>query len=265
MQAFVSHALVVPRARTSRATCSRRRVFVATRMSETLPDTEAAEAKPVFSDADDAAANGATGYSPPSLDTGMFSDFVETAQAKVEELNTKLQDIDGNVVLEDSKENAIGLVDNLLAGDWLNRGELYGAVQLVLVLLLLRSPGFLDGLIGFIVGPVTLFAGAAFSGKALWDLGRKQVSIWPAPVPGGELKTAGLYQQIRHPIYAGLLLASIGFSVSTGSPERFAVTLAMAAFLSKKIAIEEEYLEKTYDDWNNYVQEVPYKIIPKIW
>ena len=205
------------------------------------------------------------GMEAPSFDTTAFSDFVDGAQTKVDEIVKKVQDIDGEELVEDLKSNAIGLVDNLLAGDWLNRGELYGAIQLAFVLLLLRSPGILDSLVGFIVGPATLIAGAVLSGKAAWDLGRKQLSIWPAPVPGGELKTEGLYATIRHPVYAGLLLASLGFAVSTGSPERFALTLGMAAFLAKKIDIEEEFLADQYPAWQEYCDEVKYKIIPKIW
>ena len=91
------------------------------------------------------------------------------------------------------------------------------------------------------------------------------MSIWPAPVPGAELRTDGLYAQIRHPVYAGLLLASLGFAVSTGSPERFAVTLAFGAFLAKKIEVEEEFLATAYEGWEEYAEDVPYKLVPKVW
>lgn len=202
---------------------------------------------------------------PPSFDTSVFSDFVENAQEKVDEFIGRAQDINPDELVGDVKTSGFALVDNFLAGDWLNRGELYGAVQIAFVILLLRSPGILDAVVGFIVGPVTLAAGAAISGKALWDLGRKQLSIWPAPVPDAELRTDGLYGSIRHPIYAGLILASLGFAVSTGSPERFALTLAMAGFLAKKIEVEEEFLAKTYDGWQDYVDEVAFKLIPNLW
>lgn len=238
------------------------------RMSETKPEQVDAE---VVTPASGSAQNGTDGIkmpsmpSAPSFDTGVFTEFVENAQQKIEELSARVQEIDPEELVGETKTNGIGLVDNFLAGDWLNRGELYGAVQLAFVLLLLRSPGILDSIVGFIVGPATLLAGAGLSGKALWDLGRKQLSIWPAPVPGAELRTDGMYGYIRHPIYAGLLLASIGFAVSTGSPERFALTLAMTAFLAKKIEVEEEFLSKAYDGWQEYVDEVAFKLIPNLW
>ncbi len=267
MMAFVTHAFATRFPTSTRGVgknvCAIRRAPV-TMVDETSTTTTTTNQPEVANDA--SAPPNFAGVEPPSFDTTAFSDFVDGAQTKINEFVTKMQNIDGAELVEDLKTNGIGLIDNLVAGDWLNRGELYGAIQLAFVILLLRSPGILDGLVGFIVGPATLIAGATLSGKAVYDLGRKQLSIWPAPVPGAELKTEGLYSTIRHPVYAGLLLASLGFAVSTGSPERFALTLGMAAFLAKKIDIEEEYLGDEYEEsWDQYCEEVPYKVIPKIW
>lgn len=239
-----------------RALCARRR---APRMADTGDVDEAPPAAPA-TPADKAAA-----FEAPSFDTGVFSEFMEKTQAKVDELSERVQNIDGEEVVETAKVASMGLVDNALAGDWLNRGELYGAVQIAFVIALLRNPGLLDGAVGFVVGPLTLVTGAAVSAKALWDLGRKQLSIWPAPVPNGELKTEGIYEYVRHPVYSGLILASVGFAVATASPERFAITIALAAFLAKKIEVEEGYLSAAYPDYANYCDEVPSKLIPGIY
>lgn len=201
----------------------------------------------------------------PSFDTEVFSNFVESAQAKVDEFTEQMQDVDTSALLDDTKEATIGLIDNLLAGDWLNRGELYGAIQLVFVILLLRGPGALDGLVSFLCGPLILIAGAVISGKSLWDLGRKQLSIWPAPVPNGELQVDGMYGIVRHPMYSGLILASAGFAVSTGSPARMALTIAFAAFLAKKVEVEEDFLKDTYSDYGEYCEKVKNKILPGIF
>lgn len=195
----------------------------------------------------------------------MFSKFVDQAQDKVNELQQQIQDIDVDEFMVESKTAAAGLVDNVLAGDWLNRGELYGAIQIVFAILLVRGPGALDGLVSFLCGPVILFLGAGISGKALWDLGRKQLSIWPAPVPNGELRCNGIYQYVRHPMYGGVILASAGFAVATGSPARLALTLAFAAFMAKKIEVEEAFLKEVYPEYVDYCQKVKSKLLPGIF
>lgn len=206
-----------------------------------------------------------TTFEAPSFDTDVFSNFVDSAQSRIEDLQKQFSEVDSDELVENAKETSTGLIDNVLAGDWLNRGELYGGIQLVFVVLLLRSPGGLDGLVSFLCGPLILFAGAFISGKSLWDLGRKQLSIWPAPVPNGDLKTNGLYEYVRHPMYSGLILASAGWSVSTGSPARLALTIAFAAFLAKKISVEEEYLLETYPEYSTYCDKVTNKILPGIY
>jgi protein-S-isoprenylcysteine O-methyltransferase Ste14 len=70
---------------------------------------------------------------------------------------------------------------------------------------------------------------------------------------------------IRHPIYAGLVLASAGFAATSASPERLALTIALAFFLGKKIAVEENYLVDVYPEYESYMADVPFKLIPKIW
>lgn len=201
----------------------------------------------------------------PSFDTEVFSNFVDSATAKIEDFQQQIQEVDTEQLVGDVKDASMGLVDNLLAGDWLNRGELYGAIQLIFVILLLRGPGLLDGLVSFVTGPALLLLGATVSGKALFDLGRKQLSIWPAPVPNGQLKTEGLYDVVRHPIYSGLILASAGFAVATGSPARLALSIAMTAFLMKKIEVEEKFLTEAYPEYEDYIENVPDKILPKIF
>lgn len=223
------------------------------------------EEKPAPTNSTKPASDGAPSFEAPTFDTEVFSKFVDSAQGKVDELQQQFQDIDTDVLLADAKETSTGLIDNVLAGDWLNRGELYGAIQLVFVILLLRSPGALDGLVSFLCGPLILIAGAVMSGKSLWDLGRKQISIWPAPVPDGELQTDGLYEYVRHPMYSGLLLASAGWAVSTGSPARLALTVAFGAFIAKKIDVEEEFLIDAYPEYKSYCEKVANKILPGIF
>lgn len=223
------------------------------------------KAAPSASNSASSPSSSSSGYAPPSFDTTVFSDFVDNAQNRITEFQTQVQEIDTKALADDAKTTSARLIDNAIAGEWFDRGELYGAIQLLFVALLIRSPGVLDSVVGFFLGPVTLLAGAVLSGKAAFDLGAKQLSIWPSPVPGAELRTGGLYQYIRHPVYAGLTLASLGYAAATGSPERLIVTVALGFFLAKKITVEEEYLLEAYPGYAEYQKEVPDRLIPYLW
>lgn len=186
--------------------------------------------------------------------------------AKLAAVKQKVSDVDTDEIKGETSAAAKSLVDNFLAGDWLNRGELWGALQVAFVYMMLKDPGNLDVVVSFFVGPVVLMAGAALSLKGAWDLGRKQISLWPAPVPEGTLRTDGIYAYIRHPLYAGLLLASFGYASATMSAERFALTFALMYALKKKVEVEEKFLEDVYgDEFDDYVEATPYKFIPKVY
>lgn len=194
------------------------------------------------------------------------SDWVDQFDAKLTAVKQKVADVDTDEIKGETSAAAKSLVDNFLAGDWLNRGELWGALQVAFVYMMLKDPGNLDVVVSFFVGPVVLFAGAALSLKGAWDLGRKQISLWPAPVPEGTLRTDGIYAYIRHPLYAGLLLASFGYASATMSAERFALTFALMYALKNKVEVEEKFLEDVYgDEFDDYVEATPYKFIPKIY
>lgn len=199
------------------------------------------------------------------VDSTKFSDFVKSMQLQYSEFQSQIADIDWQVVANDSMKISKILMDNLFAGDWLNRGELYGALQLLFILFILQKQIILDFIITFLSGPLLVLIGSIFSFKAVNDLGFKQLSIWPAPVPNCQLSSHGLYSIIRHPIYTGLLISSVGFAISTASPARLAFTIAMFLFLVKKIDVEEQFLLNTYPEYEEYMQKVPFKFIPHIF
>jgi len=212
-----------------------------------------------------------SGAPRPSLCVALFtslplhSDFVDDFDTKLQSVKQKVADVDVQQIQGESSASVKALADNFLAGDWLNRGELWGAVQLAFVYMMVKEAN-LDNVVSFIVGPVVLISGAILSIKGAWDLGRKQISLWPAPVPDGTLKTKGIYGVIRHPLYSGLLLSSLGYASATSSAERFALTFALAYMLRKKIDVEEKFLIESYgDEYEDYMEEVPYKICPKVF
>ncbi|KAK4525934.1 hypothetical protein GAYE_SCF18G3843 [Galdieria yellowstonensis] len=185
---------------------------------------------------------------------------------KVQELTNYFKNIQVDNVLEQAKATAKVLWANLAAGEALSRGEPYAVVQFIVLLLILREPGSTDALINFLLGPFTLFTGLFIVIKAAVDLGKEQLTPWPAPVPQAKLRTEGLYRFVRHPMYLGVVLASFGFSGTTGSSERLLLSLGLLYLLIKKVQVEETFLENKFgEQYKQYCEKVPYRIIPKVF
>lgn len=79
-------------------------------------------------------------------------------------------------------------------------------------------------------------------------------SLTPLPIPRaeGELVTSGVYRFIRHPIYTGLLLGSLGISIWGASLWHFLVFAGLVGVLYTKIHFEEKLLSTRYSDYQSY-------------
>ncbi|MEF2280141.1 isoprenylcysteine carboxylmethyltransferase family protein [Deinococcus sp. YIM 134068] len=89
---------------------------------------------------------------------------------------------------------------------------------------------------------------------AVWSarsLGR-QLTPLPDPVPGGVLVERGPYRAVRHPLYTGLLLASLGWTVARGGRLSALGTALLAVVLNVKAAREEDALTRTYPTYAAY-------------
>ncbi|MGZ8563067.1 MAG: methyltransferase family protein [Candidatus Limnocylindria bacterium] len=105
---------------------------------------------------------------------------------------------------------------------------------------------------------VAVAAGGLVMAAAGWlviagfrDLGR---SLTPMPRPHDEavLVESGIYATIRHPIYAGLILGGLGWSVLTRSLPAIAVTVVLAIYFDLKSRREEAWLADRYPGYAAY-------------
>lgn len=165
---------------------------------------------------------------------------------------------------DDEDDDELKWVDKFLAtgggGEVGSRGEVYFFMQaLVIVTIVLGGLPFvsLQQIMGL---PLGLSGGVLLLLTGL-DMG-KSLSQWPQP-NGEGLVREGLYSQMRHPMYAGVLATLAGFSVWTGSLERLLWTVLLYAALEVKSDYEEEELKKVYPDYEEYRQEVQTKFMPK--
>jgi len=157
-------------------------------------------------------------------------------------------------------------LDSIKSGEFGKRGEAYVLAQVTLVLCILGG-GISDvgnSFLQFACGPGLSTIGLTIILMGISDLGD---SLSPFPVPlekdTSTLKTSGIFEYIRHPLYSGLVLSAFGFGVSTGSPLRLLLTAALFCALSYKMDYEEKaLLEKYPDEYEKYMKEVPGRIFP---
>lgn len=143
------------------------------------------------------------------------------------------------------------------------RGELYFAAQALAILLVVFPPFQLSGLFDFL-GIFSLTAGLALCAVGLWTIGRN-ISPLPAPRSKHALVTTGLYAYIRHPMYGGLILASLGLAATTYSESRLAVAILLWMILEQKVAFEERCLVARYGvQYEEYCKKTK-KFIPYLY
>lgn len=140
------------------------------------------------------------------------------------------------------------------------RGEGWVVGQFVLIGLLVLVgvsgmpalwPASSIGWVAFILGVIAIGVGGVLMVRAFVDLGPSLTPV-PRPRPDGRLIESGIYARLRHPIYAGLMLAGFGWSALTRSIGAVVVALLLAAFLDAKARREEAWLVERYPAYQAY-------------
>lgn len=75
---------------------------------------------------------------------------------------------------------------------------------------------------------------------------------FPTPRESGVLINSGLYGLVRHPIYTGIILASIGFGIYSGSLWQVGMGLILWILFYFKSGYEESLLTLHYKDYKAY-------------
>lgn len=74
----------------------------------------------------------------------------------------------------------------------------------------------------------------------------------PRPAARSSLVRSGIYARLRHPIYAGLMLASLGWATATRSLPAFASAVVLCLFFDVKARREEAWLVERYPEYAAY-------------
>ncbi|WP_131742207.1 methyltransferase family protein [Actinomadura roseirufa] len=134
-------------------------------------------------------------------------------------------------------------------------------------LLLMASASFgplpWDGWSPWLLPPAALFvAGVAVRQVAIRTLGRFY-SHHVMRQDGHRVVTRGLYRLVRHPAYAGMLLAHIGFTCFFLGPATVVALVLLGAAVTWRIRVE----ERTLWDIPGYPQYAAgrARVLPKVW
>ena len=104
-------------------------------------------------------------------------------------------------------------------------------------------------LLGYVFGVL----GAVMIGSGLAELRRaRALTALPHPLDDAALVERGAYRLVRHPIYGGLILASLGLAVITPWAGTFIAVALLAIVLDLKRRREEIWLAGRYPGYAAY-------------
>ena len=110
---------------------------------------------------------------------------------------------------------------------------------------------------------VSSLGGLYLFGDGVGRLGR-QLTPFPKPVEEGEAKHTGAYGLVRHPMYGGVLLLTLGWSLAS-SPLALAPWTAAVVFLDAKRRREEAWLAEKHPEYEEYRASVRHSLLPFVW
>lgn len=140
------------------------------------------------------------------------------------------------------------------------RGEGWFALQVLLlagiaVAGLAYGTDVPDGVrpLAWLAGGGLIAFGLLVGALGLRDLG-PSLSPLPRPTEGGQLVRHGVYRRVRHPIYVGVLLVALGWSVLTASVVAGGLAIGLAVLIDLKARREEVWLRERFPDYADYAR-----------
>lgn len=100
-------------------------------------------------------------------------------------------------------------------------------------------------------GALLVATGLAFAAKGMRDLG-PSLTPFPRPRRSATLVQHGTYASVRHPIYGGIIIASLGWALWRTSGLHLLLTAALAAYLHAKGRHEETLLIERFPEYAAY-------------
>lgn len=77
--------------------------------------------------------------------------------------------------------------------------------------------------------------------------------------------STGVYSVVRHPTYLAVLFSALGISLVFATPYVCLTAVAVAIIIVVRTYLEDKMLQEELDGYQEYTQQVRYRLIPGIW
>jgi protein-S-isoprenylcysteine O-methyltransferase Ste14 len=152
------------------------------------------------------------------------------------------------------------------------RGEWYVIVQVLIFIVVLFGPKSVPGLprwpapwdvVGAVAGIVVGGAGGILVLFGLVSLGSNLTAV-PFPKDSAQMVEHGAYRLVRHPIYSGIIIGSLGYGLLWASTLGVLYAVLLFLFFDVKSRREEQWLRDRYPGYEAYTGRV-HKLIPFLY
>jgi protein-S-isoprenylcysteine O-methyltransferase Ste14 len=109
---------------------------------------------------------------------------------------------------------------------------------------------------------------AAGYGLAVWAMVENRFFSAVARIQkdrGHEVVTTGPYRIVRHPSYAGAILAYLAFPLMLDALWSLIPGVIMAGVLVVRTGLEDRMLIEELEGYQGYAEETRYRLIPGVW
>jgi len=109
------------------------------------------------------------------------------------------------------------------------------------------------------------------AGSLAWTLWAVSVNRFFVPViriqeeRGHRVVSAGPYALVRHPGYAGLVIAAPASALALGSWWALAPALALSFLFLRRAAHEDRFLRERLEGYREYAARVRFRLVPHVW
>jgi len=112
---------------------------------------------------------------------------------------------------------------------------------------------------------VVILAGCALSSYALIENRFFTSTVRIQTERGHRVVSSGPYRWVRHPGYAGRLLAYLATPLLLDAPWAFIPTLLVVALTIVRTALEDRTLQEEPDGYRDYARQVHYRLLLGVW